>query len=176
MNPNVDRPAKSFFSAPVIIAMFVLLFLLVIVMYGKIRSTSPNPITQNTPAVTIDKTIVYKGNLAAAAGKDRLPQGFPQNIPVETDSLQESIKTEFPDKKLTQYSVTYTSSKTIDDMRATYESFFKNENYVIKPQISDTPQVQIHTSKDGNDISVIIENTDTGSTRVFLVYIDRSIN
>jgi len=171
MNPNVDRPAKSFFSAPVIIAMFVLLFLLVIVMYGKIRSTSPNPITQNTPAVTIDKTIVYKGNLAAAAGKDRLPQGFPVNILIETDSLEQSLKTEYPEKGLTQYSATYTTVKSIEEVKNTYSSSFAKDGYTITSEVANP--VQIYANKNGDDVSVVIETADTGKTRVFVIFLDR---
>jgi nitric oxide reductase large subunit len=165
--PTTETPARNFFSMPMIIALFVLLFLLVLFMYGRINSTK----TENDPVVTQDKTIVYGGNLKSANSQERLPAGFPTDIPVETDSLEQSLKTEYPEKGLTQYSVTYTTAKSIEEVQTSYNSYFSKDGYEITSKVENP--VQIYASKNGDDVSVVIETNSAGKTRVFVVFLDR---
>ena len=171
--PTTERPTRSFFSMPIIIALFVLLFLLVVFMYGKIQSTTaPANLAVETNLVPEEsKAIVYKADVNAEIGKERLPEGFPTNIPVETDSVEQSLKTEYPEKGMIQYSVTYTTEKTIEEVRDSYRSFFTNDDYVIYSEVANP--VQIYSNKSGDDVSVVIETNEKGKTRVFVNYLDR---
>lgn len=139
-------------------------------MYGKIQSTKA-PASENNPASEETKAIVYKTDVNAATGKEKLPEGFPANIPVETDSVQDSIKSEIPDMHVTQYSVTYLSDKSVDAVQSIYTAFFTQEGYTTKP--SGQAPVQLYATKNNDDLSVVIETTDTGKTRVFVSYLDR---
>ncbi len=169
--PIVPQANKKSWGAPAIIVTFVVLFIIVVLMY--IGGASLNQ--GSTPqAVSEEKTVVYKGDVNASLMQDKLPQGFPMDIPVETAMLEESVKVDYTERGATQYSVVYLSEKSKDEVTTTYIKFFSDNGYQITPQQTGLANTtQLYGQKNNDDLSVVIESTDAGNTRVLLTFLDR---
>jgi len=135
---------------------------------------TPTPLVENKSEVTKEKTIVSVQDVSNLQGKEKLPVGFPQNIPIEIDSVTESIKTEFPDKGVVQYTVAYTSQASTTDIQKQYETFFETDSFVKKEIDNQVATlVQLHASKDTDDLSVVIEPKVDETNNVYVIFLDR---
>lgn len=163
---NINGPQKKFLSMPVLVALFVVLFIVVLVMFAVSNNKS-----EQKEVYTQEKTVVYKTDANALDG-NKLPEGFPSSIPVEISTIQEGIKTEFPEREMTQYSVTYLSAKTMQQIRETYIAYISKEGYTLQSGQSLDSTNQLYAKKDNDDLSVVFEQNAAG-TKVMLGYLDR---
>jgi hypothetical protein len=132
------------------------------------------PQIEDEQATTKEKTIVSVSEVSKLSGTEKLPAGFPQGVPVELESIEESMKTEFPDRGIMQYTVTYSSNASSTDIQKQYETFFDTESYVKKPLANEVATlVQLRASKDNDDFSVVIEPVADQKSRVYVIFLDR---
>ncbi|PIP87401.1 hypothetical protein COW81_00435 [Candidatus Campbellbacteria bacterium CG22_combo_CG10-13_8_21_14_all_36_13] len=103
---------------------------------------------------------------------DKLPEGFPTDIPVELSNITESYSTDYKDAGFVQKSLVYTSEKGVAWLFSEYEKFMKDNGYEITDSTTDDGYAYLYGSKEGDDLSLVFEGAD-GSTIVSVTYLDR---
>jgi len=103
---------------------------------------------------------------------DKLPKGFPTDIPVELANITESYSTDYKDAGFVQKSLVYTSEKSVAKLFSEYETFMKDSGYEISDSTTDEGYAYLYGSKNGDDLSVVLEGSD-GSTIASITYLDR---
>lgn len=146
------------------IVFIVALFIILLIVAFAMTSLSKKPASEGTPATTETPTTkttktevkVDKVDLTTAQGDARLPQGFPTDIPVETTGAFESYTADYPTRNFTQYTVSYTTTKTIKDTYALYLSYMTKAGYTFRSDGKDEKHGFLYGTKDNNDLSVVV--------------------
>lgn len=99
-----------------------------------------------------------------------LPTQFPPNIPIETGNITENYKVAYNSAGLTQYTVSYTSSKTKTALWNTYNTYMKANNYVLNTKLTSQTKGTLSGTLASASLVVVISTTPTGSL-VHLTYI-----
>ncbi len=105
-------------------------------------------------------------------GNDKLPAGFPEDIPVDTSEIEESYFAEYKERGITQYAVSYWSNESVSEVFSKYELFVASGNYVVESSEDLLGGKDIYAIRDGDDLSVKISTTN-GRTFVQISYIKR---
>ncbi len=121
--------------------------------------------TEEKNSVEVTKTDITKTG-------SKLPQGFPSDIPVETVTTGESFKAVYSDIGMTQYTLSYTSKKTKDQIWTIYDDYMKEAGYVVDKLSSSKSLGQISGTKQNDILSAIISSYN-GTSLVQLSFQDR---
>jgi hypothetical protein len=169
--PTVGIPTKKKgVSFPVLIAIFVILFVIIVLMYG----ARNNKQSDNTVQLTEEKTVVYKGDTALGAAGTKLPEGFPSDIPLEAANLKESYRVDYVERGVIQYSAVYESSKTLDEVRKIYVDYMTKAGYVLKSTEPTTTGNYFYGQIGDDDFTVALSfDSNTRKTTVNLAFLDR---
>lgn len=135
------------------------------------RTSTPAPAenaTTTTPAIEVTgepaaNVEVSRADISAGS-VSKLPEGFPASIPVELPNIKESFKALYGDQKATQYTVSYTSSKTADQLWTIYTTYLASAGYKIDKTSSSTKAPgNLRATKDQDEISIIITKANSSS-------------
>ncbi len=166
-NPIIssDKPTKGK-SIILLVAVFIALIL---IMYFLMRSptTITSPVEVNSNVVTSQTDIAN-----ALTPEDRLPQGFPSDIPVDTAEMIESYSAEYKDIGATQYTVMYASSRPMEELYAQYLSFMTDAGYEFGDNGKNEEQKELIGTKD-NDNLIVKVSTREGRVFVQISFLDR---
>jgi len=114
---------------------------------------------------------VTQANIAET-GTSRLPAGFPKDIPVEEVNVIESYRAVYTEQNVTQYTVSYTSTKSRDALWDMYNSFMKSAGFSLDTSASFKSLGQISGSKGSDGLSIVL-SARSGLTLVQVSYLDR---
>lgn len=169
------EPKKSQ-SLIFIVALFIILIIIAFAMMslskkptGGENSSAPQTPTTKT---TTTEVKVDKVDLTTAQGNARLPQGFPTDIPVETTGAFESYTADYPTRNFTQYTVSYTTTKSVKDTYALYLSYMTKAGYTFRSDGKDEKHGFLYGTKDNNDLSVVVTPKGT-ETSVQMSYLKK---
>jgi hypothetical protein len=164
--PPLEQPKKHF-PLSLIVIVFILLFGVILFMYsgGRLKQEEV-PTTQYTEEnVVVDHT--------SLSGADKLPSGFPQEIPVDKDAeFTQSYKASYPDHRVVQYTVEYKSSSSVEEQITIYSDFFKKNGYESTLTSENETVKAYYATKNNDDISLVVSNLD-GKAVVLITYLDR---
>jgi hypothetical protein len=123
------------------------------------------------------ENVQLKKQASFFSGKSKLPEGFPKEIPIEAESLVQSDVLVYPDRNATLYSVSYTSSKTIEELTEIYKSYYYGTPYILHldnfgKKIGDA-YVFVATSA-SKDLTVMLTPQAGAPTVVQLSYLVRN--
>jgi len=150
---------KGLFIALGVIILVVLVFFFI--FYGKSGSSDGEI---NVSLNEID--------ISSVSEEEKLPEGFPKDVPVELSNIEDSYSAVYEDDGFTQNSITYTSSKTIAEIYSEYEGFMEDSGYEITDSSLASGVASLYASKDNDDLSVVIANV-SGLSTVSVSYLDR---
>lgn len=160
-------PKKKSMSAGLIALMFFVLFCVVLVMYIGVEN-------QDDQVPTIEKTVVYKGNLSATTREEKLSEGFPQNIPVFLDGVKDSTRVEYVENSSVLHSVTYVTEELKEDLIQKYKNFLVQGGYDTSGASSSTDQNEYMSGrKDNDEVSIVITAIEGGKQEVSVAFLDR---
>ncbi len=175
MEPTMPVEPKKSQSIVFIVALFIILLIVAFAM----SSLSKKPVSEGTPATSQTPTQkpktevkVDKVDLTTAQGDARLPQGFPTDIPVETTGAFESYTANYPTRNFTQYTVSYTTTKSVKDTYALYLSYMTKAGYTFRSDGKDEKHGFLYGTKDNNDLSVVVSTKGT-ETSVQMSYLKK---
>ena len=149
----------------------VLVFVLIVLggwLYFRESGSSPKPTEQTVTTVT-NGVQVTKTDISKSGSK--LPEGFPEDIPVEAANIKDSYRAYYEKVKATQYTVSYVSKLSKDTLWKTYSDFMNGEDFKVDPTSSRSIG-QISGVKGDDSMSVVI-TANAGVTLVQIVYLDR---
>ncbi len=144
-------------------------------LFLKYRTSSLNQENSPTSGGTNGEsaTVVVK-NTPMVNGVISVPVGFPQDIPLESDSLIESATTQYPGESIQQLSISYRSSKTITQKYTEYKDYMNQAGYSLTEGNKSAPVRAIFGTKENTNLSVAISSSE-GKTLIQLSYLLKSV-
>jgi hypothetical protein len=149
-----------------------LLFLIIIIGAGYYfsKNTSSNQLveipTKSSSQIAVSGQF---GNSPVAVSKV-LPTQFPANIPVETGNITENYKVAYTSTGLTQYTVSYTSSKMKAALWSIYNTYLGANKYVLNAKLTNQTKGTLSGTLGNTSLVVVISPSSSGSI-VHLTYI-----
>ncbi len=146
-----------------IVLLIVLLILIAggITVYKQYNSKSKN---KNVTIETVD--------LRTAKGENKLPKGFPRDIPVDLSNVTESFSANYEDDKVLQGGFTFMSQQTKDEAYNSYLTSITNSGYILDTQNTNKEAGYILGTKDGSQISFAITEINN-SVQIQVAYTNR---
>lgn len=137
----------------------------------------PEPALEDDPAaINVDEGETISVELGeGVVGRDRLPAGFPADIPVELEGIVESYARTYPSNDMVQYTVSYHSAESMDVKYEEYDNFMTEASYGFSEDGKDQEHGYLYGTRENDDLSVtvsVISETDA-ETLVQVTYIDR---
>jgi hypothetical protein len=102
-----------------------------------------------------------------------LPTEFPAGIPVEADNVFESYKSDYQGKHVMQYTVSYTSSKSADELWTIYDKYMKSAKYDTANPATSKDKGTIYGLLDNKGLAVTIASNGDKTNTVRLNYFVR---
>lgn len=147
---------KSIKHGVVIASLLVVLILLGGYMW--VRSHSSDGVKEAGTAANVDVT-----NTALPGQNKTLPDGFPADIPVQSENIVESYKVVYKDRGVIQYTVSFTSSATQTDLMNVYKDFFARSGVVTDTTNSNTPKGQLVGLRKDDTLTIVVSPRGEGS-------------
>jgi hypothetical protein len=103
-------------------------------------------------------------------GAERLPEGFPTDIPVDTATIVEASSATHDFGKVEQWSVGYLSEMSQNYLDRTYSDFFIASGYTINSISRDTETVSIDATKGNTNTLVLIMKAREDQQKVLITH------
>jgi hypothetical protein len=172
------QQTKNHHYSPILIVVIAIIIIGgVFYMNGKsvvnkqaVETPAPPANTQNNK---IEDIKVVKVDLSQTkTGVDRLPQGFPTGIPVETQDVFVSDTKSYPDRTPPEvmYTVNYRTTKSVSDKYTQYLDYMTKNNYVFGANGKDSKNHVLYGTK-GTASLLVSVFSNSGKTVVQLVYL-----
>ena len=166
MPPETPKGSnKSMLVLIILLAVIVLAFLLM-------QNVTKENGSQTQELKTEENVDVKEVDLATTFGSSRLPSGFPSDVFVDTASIVQSYTANFPDRKVSQHTLSYTSEKPAKTVFTEYLDSLKKAGFQFAENGIDEKSMSLYGSRSGNDLSVVI-STSNGQTLVQITYLAR---
>lgn len=155
------------------IALVILVLVVAFLAQGLYMHTWPfgnsgNTAQNNTPLSTepvFDKP--------TSTSKSKVPDGFPNDIPVESYNIVNAYKVNYESQGLTQFTISYTSSKTKDELFDLYYNYMNTANFALTANTS-RKLGQVVGTRAGSTLTInIVDGAATGGERVDMNYLYR---
>ena len=156
---------KSMLVLIILLAIIVLAFLLM-------QNVTKEDGSQTQVLKTEENVEVKEVDLTTTFGENRLPSGFPSDIIVDTASIVQSYTANFPDRKISQHTLSYISEKPAKTVFTEYLDSLKKVGFQFAPNGIDEGNMALYGSREGNDLSVVISKSN-GQTLVQITYLAR---
>jgi hypothetical protein len=152
-----------------VIALSLLVLLIVVGGYLWLSSrsvpTTKSPIVTAVPAPAVvshepAKNVQVVQGDTTATSSNALPDGFPTDIPVDTTHLTESYKAFYSTHNVTQYTVSFISTKSQATLWKQYDTALPAAGYVIDKSMSNQATGQIVAAKGNDTLNVLIFSQD----------------
>jgi len=103
-----DKPKRNFI--PIVIIIIIVILLLIVFGLSKI-SKKDSASNSSADTQVQEEVVVTKVDLTKVSSpQEKIPQGFPAYIPVETGEAYESYSMDYPERNVTQYSLSYVTT------------------------------------------------------------------
>jgi hypothetical protein len=157
---STSRPKKSI---GFLIGIFALLLILVYVMSVNFSDKDKK-----------EDVSVSDVNLLTAEGAERLPVGFPSDIPVEVGGAYESYAMDYEDRGVKQYTVSFVASESFEAAYRLYADYLSQNGFISERDLvfrNQNPET-LYGTRDNDDISIVITQNDE-RVDVQISYLDR---
>lgn len=158
---DILSPQSSNKKVILLVVLFVILLVVAFLMQPGKKKEQAN---ENTK----ENVLLTRVDLTTATGENKLPSGFPEDIPIETVGITNSYKAVFPDRGITgrgitEYTVSFISSKSKGEVYDMYEKFMVDSGYKFLPENQSKEKGILYGRNDSGDLSVFIseENSKT---------------
>jgi hypothetical protein len=173
VQPQAAKPIspKKPFSIPkkpLLSSLIVVLAILVVFFMIKNGPT----IDGRNPEVLAKQPGAGEAEVVNSMGTDqKIPDGFPSNIPVEAGNMTQGYKINYKDHATTQYTVAFTSSVPRDTIWKAYSDVMKATGYVVAT--SSSKELGVLQARRWND-ELNISINDYGTDHLITInFIDR---
>jgi len=156
---------------------YVIIFLLIVLglifafapSFNKNKKTTGPSVDEKAPD---ENVVVTKVDLKNTTGQDKIPQGFPLYIPLETNDAYESYTMDYKERNLTQYSVSYQTSATVSQKYKEYLDVMTKNGFEFAKDGKNEATGFLLGSKNNDDLTVVISRSGE-KTSVQISYLDR---
>ena len=175
-----QEPSNKGNSKNIIIIVVILGLLLVGVFLWQsgnkgIQPTPSADIVQKVKQIStepVEKVVVETVDVSAAKTEaDKIADGFPPNIPIETQGIISSDSKSYTDRPIpiTLYNVTYSTTKSASDKYIEYLNYMTKNGYDFGTTGKNEKSNSLYGTKEGKTL-LIIASTVGGKTTVQIAY------
>lgn len=100
---------------------------------------------------------------------NKLPKGYPMDLPVDTTNVTESYVAEYPNRNLTQYTLAFLTTKSVKEEVTMYVSAIEKAGYTFTSDGKNTAGGYLNAKKGKTTVSVNVGTTN-GKTIVNITY------
>ncbi|HEY4490191.1 MAG TPA: hypothetical protein VJC12_02985 [Candidatus Paceibacterota bacterium] len=170
MPPENNSNSSSNKKLITLVVVFVVLIALAFLMLKSTPQTVTD--TGTSDQVTRESVKFEQVNLEGVISEEeKLPSGFPRDIPIETKEIFISDTKVYTDRtpNVTLYTVNYRTDKSVSVKYSEYLNYMTKALYSFEQNGKDEKNHALYGSKSGNTLLVAISNTE-GKTVVQIVY------
>lgn len=161
----------------IIVLAIVFILLLVGAFYFLSMKKTPAPVQntgttgteQNNTGLTQEKVEIKKTSLMTGNEANKLPKGYPMDLPVDTTNVTESYVAEYPNRNLTQYTLAFLTTKSVKEEVTMYVSAIEKAGYTFTSDGKNTAGGYLNAKKGKTTVSVNVGTTN-GKTIVNITY------
>ncbi|MBX4200060.1 hypothetical protein KW790_01180 [Candidatus Parcubacteria bacterium] len=156
----------------IVISATIFLMVVAIWYWGFYSSKVPNlPGIRQTPTPRSDVKVTQSavGNTGAL----NIPSGFPEDVPLDADAVTESYKASYTNKNVIQYSISFTSSRSLAAVWQTYKDFLVKSGFSVDPNMTDNKTKTRVGGQKTSDVLTVVLSPVAGKTYVQLSFLDR---
>jgi len=155
-----------------LVVVFLALLIVVYLIQGTFKDNEKAADQVSQPEGTKENVIVRETNLNEVSGRERLPIGFPTDVPVDTSAIVESFSANYPDRGVTQSTVSFSSNKSQAALFSEYATFMTNTGYDFGQSGKNENLKTLFGTKDGNDLLIVFP-INNSVTSVQITYVER---
>ncbi len=172
-NTNLSQSKKMIIAVVIILAVIILGLILVVTSNQTSDQTDTTDV--DTPAFIpgTESSVTTVDLSAATTDEDKLPSGFPTDLPLDYGNITESLTTSYADTNTTELSVVFNSPKSYADLKSEFETYFEDGGYdftVNELQSDAVAQIRGTNSASGEALSVTLQRTSDSSVSVQTSY------
>ncbi len=129
---RVSEPKYLTILGLAIITVIVLLGIWVASQFDNTTSVGDvDPVQQADFETGTEPTIEAIDLSTAETDEAKLPVGFPTDLPLEYDNINESLSTTYSGDTTAQGSVVFNSPKTYSELRSDFDTYFEDNGYTV---------------------------------------------
>jgi hypothetical protein len=178
--PPINTPSNNSRSRVVRVVVFVLALILIGVIVLQLKPRERVPITppvvtyikEPLPNTKVDVAVV-KTDVVASKAENRIPKGFPSDLPYETEQAIEGYTASDQNNGFSQYTFSYISKHTANKVYADYLSYMEKNEYTFGSNGKNEAAKSLYGSKN-NDSLLVTMTEDTEGVKVTITFLDRS--
>jgi len=136
------------------------------------KQSSNTDSTDKTPQGTQEKVDVKEVDLSKVTGDGRVPTSFPDDLPLDASSITKSYVADFPERGVTQNTISYNSTKKRDALYKEYLTYMTKNGYTFAEDGQNETLGALYGTKDNDDLSIIVRS-EGSLTVVDITYLDR---
>ena len=94
---------------------------------------------------------------AAETNEAKLPAGFPTDLPLEYDNINESLSTTYTGDTTAQGSVVFDSPKSYSDLRSDFDTYFEDNGYTVTVnELQEGAIAQLRGENESGDLLYVL--------------------
>jgi len=174
MPPEFDKSSSETKGKNIAVLLVVLLFVVGIVYFFLNKSIlSPAPLPPQVEEKSEEAfEIKHKYVMGESASSSKVPPGFPTEIPIEEENIIESYSVEHKNRSLTQYTVSFNTSRTPGQVYSDYEKYMTEAGYSFGRNGKDPQNYNLYGTLSNDDLSIYI-NFKGEKRHIVVGFIDR---
>ena len=142
------------------LAVVILLVLAIFWAMNYTKDQSGNMVDDQSGEVTdAESPIITEVDITSATtDEQKLPAGFPSDLPIEFDGLSLSYAADYQAADINDKVIEYVSTQSVADVVAEYEAYMTDNDYDFNTkEFNDGDLVQVRGLQTDNVLSVVIE-------------------
>ncbi len=172
------EPQKKSSSPLYVVVVVVVLIIIALMVYGYnsqniLSQSSNNSNTTSAPKTKAKENVTVQSTNLSSGKESKVPAGFPSFITIDPSAVfTQSYTAAFPDRKVTQYTVVFSTKASLATNVDTYKTMLKTNGFTPTSGIDTTATQSFYGKKNNNDISITVSKDPAGST-VAISYLSR---
>ncbi len=104
-------------------------------------------------------------DLSKAVGKEKIPLGLPEDLPVQLGNVEQSSTIDYPERGVKVSTITFLTYQPYAELVNTFESYMKQNGYNYSDEGSNDRQNSLYGIKDTNFLTVVITSDPENTQR-----------
>lgn len=167
------EPQNQIKSTPKGVSLIIIAFIGLLVIAYLMSVSFKNDEVRDEKQYTKENVEVSKVDLATAQGDGKIPSGFPKDIPVEVNGIFESLSSNYKDRGVILYKLSYSSGLSLDEAYDLYAQYLSKAKYTLDGGTKTENTRSLYGRRGDDSFSVVIAKAGEGLTTVQISYTDR---
>ena len=172
LNNPISNPSENMIHMPPMVprqdhTKMIISIIVIILLAGAGFVFVKYPGLLSQPKKFSTENVVFKDN------RNNLPTEFFNLLPIEKENITQNATLEYTDRGTILYSLSYTSSKQIEELFAIYGNFLKESGFTIKENKKSPRFYNYKAIKDSTELSIVISSQSALKNLVQIGYVTK---